>query len=257
MLIIRKTYIKYLSLKTIDSSIHKSSEVSSRRLTTSNSNLEFNIFNLSLEYIYVPPYDQAGCSITGSNTAVAGGNLDRFNIIVDLSILNTGVEDFNPPTTFVGTASCNKAAIYDFYQLIFPGGPYFRHATCLTDDSSYALAQQSGAPTCSQELSKAGIKPGGGYGVNRRVTVKFPMSAQQYAALNNVGPDTAITVQLSVNQFISPGSTKIVTLKLADKLTNIPWKKQDGTYHPAITLYTFFASAPTAAPIPSSCVLVL
>jgi hypothetical protein len=232
---------------------------SSRRLTTSSSYLEFKIFNLSVEYVHVPPYDKAGCTISDPNTDIAGGNVDRFNIIIDLSVLNTGVENFNPPTSFVGTAACGKAAIYDFYQLVFPGGPYYRYAACLTDDSYYSLALQSSAPTCSQDLLKAGIKPsniGGGYGLTRRVTVKFPMNEQQYSVLNSVSPDTTITVELSVNQFISAGSTKVLTFKLADKLTNIAWK-EDAIYHPAIPLYTHAAFTPTAAPIPSSCVLVL
>jgi hypothetical protein len=207
--------------------------------------LEIKIISLAMAYVRIPPHDQSGCLVTG-NSISSGGNLERFNIIAEISVLNTGTEIFTPPTSFVGTADCLKTAVYDFYQLDFPGGPYSRHATCLTDDSYYASAKQNGAPTCSESLTKSGIKQGGGYGVLRKVTVKFPMSAKQFMALNGTGSGTAVTVKLSVNPSITDGSPDTITLlNVTDKLGNIVWKK-DGIFHSAIKIYT--APDPTMQP---------
>eukprot|EP01036_Dinobryon_divergens_P032508 gene32508-42114_t len=206
-----------------------------------------------MAYVRIPPYDQSGCLVTDNNSISSGGNLDRFNIIAEISVLNTGTEIFIPPTSFVGTADCFKTAIYDFYQLDFPGGPYSRHATCLTDDSYYATAKQNGASTCSESLTKSGIKQGGGYGLLRKVTVKFPMSATQFMALNGTGSGTAVTVKLSVNPSITDGSPDTITLlNVTDTLGNIEWKK-DGIFHSAINIYTAPTPTrePTVAPISS------
>ena len=197
----------------------------------------------------MPPYNVDGCS---SNPAAAvagggGGDFDRFNLVAELSILNKGLGDFIPHTSFVGTADCQKVAIFGFYKLTFPGGPYIRHATCLIDDSSYTKAKQDGVSTCTQDLIKAGIKQGGGYGVQRTVKVKFPMTTKQYIALNSTSPDTTITVRLSVNHFLSEGSPHELFINLGNKLANIEWKR-DEIYHPAVNIYNA-RTAPTATPI--------
>ena len=155
------------------------------------------------------------------------------------------MKDFKP-TSFVGTAECHKTVIYDFYQLDFPGGPYSRHATCLTDDLYYASAQQDGASTCSESLTKLGIMQGGSYGLQRKVTVNFPMTAKQYTELNTTNPGTAVTAKLSVNPHITDGSPAVITLlNVVENLATIKWKR-DSIFHSAINIYT--APAPTAQP---------
>ena len=207
---------------------------------------------MSVEYVRVPSYDKDGCPITNSNTVFAGGGLDRFNLVVELSIINKGLENFQPPDSFVGTSDCKKAAIYNFYQLLLPGdaSTIFRHASCLTDDSYYTAAQQSASSTCTEALTKAGITVGGGFGVHRRVKVKFPMSLKHLTALNSSSPDGTVTIHLSTNPYISEGSPTILTNIEVDKLSSIIWK-QNGIYHQAVSIYT--ASPPTLFPTqPSS-----
>ena len=75
-----------------------------------------------------PDWDNAGCPLSTSSA--------KYFLKVDLSVTNIGGSEFSPAAGTVRSVNCRKSdAVANFFQLSFPGGPYWKDAVCLSDSS--------------------------------------------------------------------------------------------------------------------------
>ena len=81
-----------------------------------------------LTQILSPDWDSDGCLLPTNSL--------KFYLKVELSVTNTGGSEFSPAPGTVRSVNCKRSdAVVGFFQLSFPGGPYFKDAVCLSDSS--------------------------------------------------------------------------------------------------------------------------
>ena len=81
-----------------------------------------------LTQVLSPDWDNAGCPLSTSSV--------KYFLKVDLSVTNMGGSEFSPAAGTVRSVNCRKSdAVANFFQLSFPGGPYWKDAVCLSDSS--------------------------------------------------------------------------------------------------------------------------
>ena len=81
-----------------------------------------------LRQVLSPDWDKDGCPLPTSDL--------KYFLKVELSVTNIGGSEFSPSPGTVQSVNCKKSnAVVDFFKLSFPGGPYWNHAVCLSDDS--------------------------------------------------------------------------------------------------------------------------
>lgn len=178
-----------------------------RERTIKNSAIDISVVKFGALYYTVKGYDIHGCL----------NKPDKYYAKIQYSVTNNGVKDFTPPSGFV----CYTPAIITFLSMNYSregtgssGNVVMidleRFATCIADDSDRMdgekciplinSVEQGQGPQQQMISYKAGD---GTYGDSKKtVTVKFPLSSDQYSALNNSGSH-ALTFTLSVNSNIS------------------------------------------------------
>ena len=83
--------------------------------------LKVFVSTATLTYLTIPNYDKDGCPLSGES--------DILYLRVSLSVTNTGTAIFVPPTSFIQSVDCGTdSALVGFYNLTFPGGPYYKYA---------------------------------------------------------------------------------------------------------------------------------
>ena len=70
-------------------------------------------------------FDSLGCPLTSRSSKIF--------LKVYVSVKNTGPVDYNNPLS-IGLLNCGKDnSVLKFFNVSFPGGPYFSHAKCISD----------------------------------------------------------------------------------------------------------------------------
>ena len=81
-----------------------------------------------LRQVFSFDWDKDGCLLSTNST--------KYFLKVDLSVTNIGGSEFSPSPETVRSVNCRKSdAVVGFFQLSFPGGPYWKDAVCLADSS--------------------------------------------------------------------------------------------------------------------------
>ena len=184
--------------------------------------LDVSIADISIKYNNAKGYDVHGCLDSTKSSQ------SKYYAQVQYAVSNSGDAAFIAPAGFINFAACSTPAILNFLDLKIEGGldgsgnlyptiELNRFATCVFDDSNTADAGSCGS---GQKPSQSFgiISQGGSYGISKTVSVKFPLTAEQFNALSNSVPST-LTFSLSVNKAISPnGATGVVASVDGSKL---------------------------------------
>ena len=146
---------------------------------------------------------------------------DKYYAKIQYSVSNNRVEDFTPPSGFV----CYTPATINFFpQLNIQAGKDIsvnavmvdlvdKFATCVVDDDQMDTdkciiphTNSAGKEDHGYEQQMIFYKAGSGSNVSckKTVTVKIPLSFDQYSTLNNNSGSNVLTFTLSVNSKISP-----------------------------------------------------
>ena len=180
-------------------------------LTITNSALNISVLKIAALYNTVKGYDINGCLHTP----------DKYYAKIQYSVSNNRVEDFTLPSGFV----CNTLATINFFpHLNIQAGKEISgnavmvdlvdKAICVVDDDPMdpdkciiPHTNSAGQEDLGHEQQMITYKAGSGsYGSSKKtVTVKIPLSFDQYSALNNNSGSNVLTFTLSVNSKISPG----------------------------------------------------
>ena len=127
--------------------------------------LEVHITEVSVRKGVVKPYIlEDGCP---SST---GASVTKYFAVVKYNILNSGDDNFEPPSGYVGQADCQKPAIFKFLSLegLIPSKQLSKYATCVVDD------ELAGQDACIYAQSPGMIiRKGKSYGLATEVYVKF------------------------------------------------------------------------------------
>ena len=106
--------------------------------------LAVQVSSAVLTQVLSPDWDQDGCPLPTTSL--------KYFLKVDLSVTNLGGSEFSPAPFTVRSVNCRSSdAVAGFFQLSFPGGPYFKDAVCLADSTHschrMGLAANGGAYT--------------------------------------------------------------------------------------------------------------
>ena len=83
--------------------------------------LSVAILSATLTYLTIPNYDNDSCPLSGEE--------DLLFLRVSLRVTNKGNAIFVPPPSLIQSVDCGTdSALVGFYNLTFPGGPYYKHA---------------------------------------------------------------------------------------------------------------------------------
>eukprot|EP01036_Dinobryon_divergens_P029073 gene29073-38130_t len=98
----------------------------SSSIALSRPHLVVEVSSAVLTQVYSPDWDMNGCPLSTSTL--------KYFLKVELSLTNIGGAEFSPSPDTVRSVHCMQSdAVVGFFQLSFPGGPYWTHAVCLSD----------------------------------------------------------------------------------------------------------------------------
>eukprot|EP01036_Dinobryon_divergens_P061773 gene61773-biopygen27032 len=221
------------------------------KCTTRGDKVRGALLDITIKYNNAKGYNVHGCLDPSKLTQ------SKYYAQVQYEIRNRGDADFIAPAGFVTYAACGTPAIWKFLTLKIEGGrdssgnlysaiELSRFATCVIDDSNTVDAASCvpGGPSTNFALKPVrslGISQGGSYGVSKKVSVKFPLTAEQFNALRNSLPSD-LTFTLSVNKDISPNATAgVVTAVDGSKLKDVT------TWQATAEVSTLFVTTVTAS----------